>query len=134
MKKVMVFGVFDGIHDGHRALLKQAKDLDNYLIVVVAPDHIVNELKGHSPRHDLVKRCSEVDSITGVDEVLVGDKHNGTWEVVKKHQPDVIALGYDQTALRANLELHLDEFCSKPAIVVLDAYKPSELHSSLINK
>ena len=133
MKKVMVFGVFDGIHAGHRALLKQAKDLGNYLIVVVAPDHIVTELKGHSPRNGLVGRMDEVGKIRGVKEVLIGDHQNGTWEVVKKHQPDVIALGYDQTALRANLELHLDEFSPKPDIIILGSYRPNQMHSSLLN-
>jgi len=128
----MVFGVFDGIHDGHREMLKQAKGLGDFLIVVVAPNHIVEELKGHKPNIDLVERCVRLKALKWVDEVVTGDKENGTWDVVKKHQPDIIALGYDQTELKANLESSLDIHNHKFKVMMLDAYQPNVLHSSKI--
>ena len=45
-KKVMTFGTFDGVHQGHENLLTQAKKLGNELIVVVAQDATVLKLKG----------------------------------------------------------------------------------------
>jgi FAD synthetase len=133
MKKVMVFGVFDGIHDGHRQLLKQAKNLGDYLTVVVAQNHIVEELKGHQPRLDLAERFAHLEAEDGVDQVLIGDEEHGTWQVVKTNKPDIIALGYDQKVLKEDLESHIDEFDPKPGIVVLDAYEPNDLHSSILN-
>lgn len=129
----MVFGVFDGLHEGHRALLKKARNLGDYLVVVVAQDHIVEKLKGHEPRLDLAERFSHLEAEDGVDQVLVGDEEHGTWEVVKANKPDIIALGYDQTVLKSDLESHMDKFQPKPDIVVLDAYEPNTMHSSIIN-
>lgn len=37
--RVMVFGVFDGLHPGHRAFLRQARKKGDKLIVVVARDN-----------------------------------------------------------------------------------------------
>ncbi len=133
MKKVMVFGVFDGLHDGHRRMLKEAKALGDYLVVVVAQNHIVEHLKGHQPRLDLAERFAHLEAEDGVDQVLVGDAEHGTWEVVKNNKPDVIALGYDQATLKDDLESHLDKFDPKPEIVVLDAYEPNSFHSSILN-
>jgi FAD synthetase len=133
MKKVMVFGVFDGVHDGHRQLLKQARNLGDYLVVVVAQNHIVEQLKGHQPRLDLAERFVHLEAEDGVDQVLIGDEEHGTWEVVKANKPEIIALGYDQQALKSDLESHLKEFDPKPDIVVLDAYEPNDLHSSMLD-
>ena len=133
MKKVMVFGVFDGIHEGHRQLLKQARNLGDYLVVVVAQNHIVEQLKGTQPRLDLAERFAHLEAEDGVDQVLIGDEEHGTWEVVKTNKPDIIALGYDQRVLKEDLEAHMKEFNPKPGIVVLDAYEPNDLHSSILN-
>lgn len=133
MKKVMVFGVFDGIHDGHRQFLKQAKNLGDSLIVVVAQNPIVEQLKGHAPRLDLAERFAHLENEDGVDQVVIGDEEHGTWEVVKANKPDIIALGYDQGMLKEDLEDHVKDLGYKPAIVVMDAYEPGSLHSSKLN-
>ena len=44
-KKVMVFGTFDGIHDGHRHFLREAKKQGEELIVAVSKDEVVQKLK-----------------------------------------------------------------------------------------
>jgi FAD synthetase len=134
MKKVMVFGVFDGVHDGHRQLLKKARNLGDFLVVVVAQNHIVEQIKGHQPRLDLAERFAHLEAEDGVDQVLVGDEEHGTWEVVRANKPDIIALGYDQELLKEDIESHLEEFKPKPGIVVLDAYEPNKFHSSILNE
>jgi FAD synthetase len=133
-KKVMVFGVFDGVHEGHEAILKEAKALGDHLIVVVAQDHIVQHLKGHQPKINLTDRFEHLKKADMVDEVVIGDAELGTWEVVKKEKPDVIALGYDQESLKADLEAHMDKFEKKPELVVMKSYEPNTYHSSLIKK
>ena len=128
--KVMVFGVFDGVHEGHRALLKQAKALGDYLIVAIAQDHIVQHLKGHLPEIRFEDRVAHLMKEDGVDKVIAGDEELGTWAVVAKEKPDVVAVGYDQTLLRANLERHLKDMKKPPEIKVLDAYEPNIYHTS----
>jgi len=134
MKSVMVFGVFDGIHDGHRAFFKEARKYGDYLIASVAQDHMAERLKGYLPQNNLARRIDHLKKEDAIDEVVLNDAEIGTYEVVKKHRPDIIALGYDQNALKENLESHLREFDWKPKIVVLGAYKPETHHSRILNK
>lgn len=131
IRKVMVFGVFDGIHEGHRTMLKEAKSLGDYLIVVVAQNHIVEHLKGHQPKIDLAQRFAHLQEVDGVDEVIIGDAEISTWQVVKKHRPDIIGIGYDQKLLKEDLEKHLPELGYTPEIKMLNAYEPNICHSSL---
>lgn len=134
MRKVMVFGVFDGIHEGHRMLFRQAKKEGDYLIAVATPDHIVQHLKGHLPKFNIAERLAHLEEADGVDEVVIGDKELGTWEIVKKYQPEVIALGYDQEALKLNLEANYAKLGCKPAVKVMQSYEPNQYHSSILNK
>ena len=50
-KKVMAFGVFDRLHPGHIAFLKQAAGMGGELIVVLARDASVLKLKNKIPHH-----------------------------------------------------------------------------------
>ena len=43
MKRVLIFGTFDGIHEGHLNLFKQAKKYGDYLIVVVGRDENIKK-------------------------------------------------------------------------------------------
>ncbi len=133
MKKVMVFGVFDGLHEGHRRFLRQAKSLGDYLIVAVAQNQVVEDLKGHQPRQDLAERFVHLEAEDQVDKMVVGDAVSGTWGIVRSEKPDVIAIGYDQETLKTELESHISEFEPVPDIIVLEAYEPNIYKSSLLN-
>ncbi|OGY64700.1 MAG: hypothetical protein A3J53_00655 [Candidatus Harrisonbacteria bacterium RIFCSPHIGHO2_02_FULL_40_20] len=133
MVKVMVFGAFDGLHEGHKEMFKEAKTYGQYLVAVVTQDHIIQHLKGHLPKLDLGERMAALQDEDAVDEVLVGDIVLETWEVVKKYRPDVIACGYDQADLKKSLEKNLAKIGYKPRIVTLKAFEPDKYHSSLLN-
>ena len=107
MKKVMAFGTFDGIHDGHRSFLRQARSCGDYLVVVIPQDSIVVKLKGRLPKNRLDDRIAALRSLEWVDEVAAGDAEIGDWKVVDAHRPDVVAVGHDQALLRADLEAYL---------------------------
>lgn len=134
MRKVMVFGVFDGVHEGHRYFLKEAKALGNYLIVAVAQNHVVEHLTGHQPHVDVSERFSHLEREDDVDEVVIGDAALSVYEVVKKYRPDVIALGYDQAMLKEDLEKNRDKFDWPIEFKVISAYEPNIYHSSLLNE
>lgn len=130
----MAFGVFDGIHEGHRMFLKEAKSCGDYLVAVAAQDSHVELLKGHSPKFCLAERLEALKEESVVDEAIPGDERIGTWGVVKKYRPEIIALGYDQQALKRDLESRMGEFDWHPEIRVMGAHEPRKNHSSLINK
>ena len=121
MRKIMVFGTFDGLHEGHRAMLKEAKQYGDYLIAVVAQDHIVHHLKGHLPQKNFVERFEHLEKADGVDKVVIGDAEIGTWNIVKRYKPEVIGIGHDQHMLKYDLELQIKnkKLDYKPEIVML---------------
>ena len=133
MKKVMVFGVFDNFHDGHREFLRHAKRAGDYLIAVVAPDHVVHELKGHLPRHQLGDRMEHLSREGIVDKVIEGDHELGSWRVLRKYKPQVIALGYDQDKhLGDEIEAAIAHFNMDIEVRTMPAHKPETHHSSLV--
>ena len=130
----MVFGVFDGLHEGHRAFLKEAKQCGDYLIAVVAQDHIVKHLKGHLPRLDLAERFKHLRRADHVDAVLVGDSEPNSWKVLDLHRPQVVALGYDQELLRAELEKYFKHSDWQAELKIMSSHEAKKFHSSIIAK
>ena len=101
MKKILVFGVFDGVHEGHRAFLRQARSLGDYLVAAVTRDVVAEQLKGRRPEKDQGLRIKDLIETELVGEAVLGDMDLGSWEVIGKVNPDIVALGYDQTELKA---------------------------------
>ena len=128
----MAFGTFDGIHEGHRSFLRQARQQGDRLIVAVAHDHAVEQLKQQGSDYSLSERISMIETEAIADVVVAGDIELGSWEVLQRHAPDVIALGYDQSGLRAALEAMIGRLEQPPVLMIMEAFKPEELHSSII--
>lgn len=96
IKVVLVGGVFDLLHVGHIHTLKSAKLLGDVLIIVVATDNTVSNLKKNRKiYHDEKSRLELVSSIKFVDKAVIGRKKS-IYDTVEFVRPDVIALGYDQ--------------------------------------
>ena len=132
MTKVMVFGVFDSVHEGHRHFFREAKKFGDYLIAVVAVDEIARVLKGKHPKKDITERIAEIEEEIEVDEVIVGDEEMGSWNIIKKIRPHVVAVGYDQKAMKKNLEDSIENFNWFIEIETVSAHKPKKYHSSLL--
>ena len=69
MKKVAVSGYFNPLHIGHIRLLKEAKELGDYLVVILNNDQQV-KLKGSVPFMSIEDRKEIVLAIKYVDEVI----------------------------------------------------------------
>lgn len=136
----MVFGVFDRLHPGHLDFLKQAKKLAAKLIIVVARNSAVHKLKKKSPQQSELQRIfilrgsyetrsHKIDS--GEVKVILGDKKQGSYGVIKKYKPDVIGLGYDQKWLEKDLKKRVQAgFLPKFKILKLRSYQPGKFHTS----
>lgn len=131
MKRVLVFGTFDGLHPGHINFFQQAKKLGDELIIVVARDATVEKVKGRRPRKNENARLSDVGNAGIAGEVLLGNLGD-PYAIIKQIKPDIIALGYDQTSFTGNLELELKKAVIPAKIVRLNPHKPEIFKSSLI--
>jgi FAD synthetase len=134
MRTILVFGTFDGIHAGHRAFFVEAHKYGDRLIVAVAQDAVVEELKGRPPKRSLAERIAALEKEPLVDEAVAGDEVLGSWEVVKKHRPDVIALGYDQDDLHKALTRAFPVSDPIPEVVIAHPHRPEEMHNEFLKK
>lgn len=133
MKTVMVFGTFNIIHPGHLHMFRQAKKFGEKLVVVLARNHTVNDLKGYEPLTEIDRR-EKLLKIPLVNEVVFGNIDD-KMKVVKDVQPDAICLGYDQSFFVEELEAFLGENNLDIPIIRLkpyrqDIYKSSKLKSN----
>jgi cytidyltransferase-like protein len=122
--KVMVFGTFDGLHKGHLNFFRQAKNFikNSFLIVSIARDKNVFRIKGKYPDKNEKERMYLVQDCKLVDKVILSGikKHIPH---IKKENPDIIALGYDQKAYVKNLKKDLKDRGVLVKIIRLKPYK-----------
>ena len=130
---VLVFGVFDRLHDGHRFFLTEAQKLASRLVIVVTPDEAVITLKGRAPREPMSVRCEAVATAVPLATVVSGDAISGSWGILEEIQPDVIALGYDQEGLEKALKNYFSSRENPPAIIKITDHRGGELHTSLLH-
>jgi glycerol-3-phosphate cytidylyltransferase len=94
MKKVITYGTYDLLHVGHINLLRRAKELGDYLVVVLSSDEF-NAIKHKTAYHSYEDRKIILEAIKYVDEVIP----EYTWEQkiqdVIDNQIDVFVMGDD---------------------------------------
>lgn len=94
MKKVITYGTFDLLHVGHINLLKRARELGDYLLVVLSTDEF-NAGKHKTAYYSYEDRKQILEAIRYVDEVIP----EFTWEQkikdVQENDIDVFVMGHD---------------------------------------
>ena len=130
----MIFGTFDGVHDGHRALFRQAIEHGDKIIAVVARDETVEQVKGHKPQCHECERVAELLQIDAIDDIVLGYGDEDKMCVVRDHTPDVVLLGYDQEHFVDELYELAQEDEQDFVIVRAEAYEPDVYKSSLLNR
>ena len=104
MKKIVLTGgKFNKIHPGHIWLLKKAKKL-GFLVVVLANDNHNKRSYALSAR----TRKKNLEALKLADKVVIGDPKSFV-KVVKKFNPAVIILGYDQQLPKDTVKFIADE-------------------------
>ena len=130
MKKVIAFGSFDILHEGHKHYLKEAKGFGNYLIVIVARDENIVKFKGRKPKNDENYRLEQVKKLNFVNEAVLGHKED-ILKVLEEFKPDIICLGYDQKTIEdGKLRQELEKRNLKAGIVRAKPYKEDVYKSS----
>ena len=133
MKKVLVFGTFDGIHEGHLDFFRQAREYGDYLITVVARDVNIKNNKGHQAKKNEQERLYDLKNCKPVDEAILG-KEGDVYKIIEEINPDVICLGYDQNHYTKNLETELKNRKLNRKVYRMKSFRPEKYHSSILNK
>ncbi len=126
----MAFGSFDLIHPGHLYYLKESKKYGDKLIVGVATDQNILELKGRKPLYNEKERLLEVKNLNIADEVRLGNDNRNVYDILEEVNPNVICLGYDQKPSNEELKKELKLRKINAEIIRIDAFNPEKYKSS----
>ena len=117
MKKVVVSGYFNPLHVGHLEMIKMAKDLGDYLIVIINNDEQVR-LKGSFPFMNEADRVEIIRNLKYVDEVFLSiDNDKTVCKSLEELKPHIFANGGDRKSLGDVPEY---EICQRLNIEMID--------------
>lgn len=135
--RIMVFGTFDIVHPGHKHFFQQARSLagkyEPFLIVSLARDKNVIRIKGKTPTSNELKRLARIKSLSEVDKAVLGAIGNHIPHIVKE-KPEIIALGYDQSAYVGGLKSALAKEGLKVKLARMKPHLPNKYKTSIIQK
>lgn len=94
MKKVITYGTYDLIHAGHINLLRRAKELGDYLLVVLSTDEF-NAVKHKTAYHSYEDRKLILEAIRYVDEVIPEYNWEQKINDVVENKVDIFVMGDD---------------------------------------
>lgn len=95
MKKIITYGTFDLLHYGHINLLKRAKSLGDYLIVVLSTDEFNWNFKHKKCYFPYEKRKALVESIRFVDLVIPEENWEQKIRDIKEFKINTFVIGND---------------------------------------
>lgn len=94
MKKVITYGTYDLLHVGHINLLRRAKAMGDYLLVVLSTDEF-NALKHKTAYHSYEDRKTILEAIKYVDEVIPERSWDQKIKDVQDNDIDIFVMGHD---------------------------------------
>ena len=95
MKKVITYGTYDLLHWGHINLLRRARELGDYLIVVLSTDEFNWNEKQKKCFFTYEKRKMMLEAIRYVDEVIPENNWEQKRSDVKDNDVSVFVMGDD---------------------------------------
>ena len=95
MIKVITYGTYDLLHQGHINLLRRAKELGDYLIVGVTSDSFDQGRGKLNVRNNVLERVEAVKATGYADEVIIEDYTGQKIDDIQKYDVDIFAIGSD---------------------------------------
>ena len=95
MIKVITYGTYDLLHQGHINLLRRAKELGDYLIVGVTSDSFDRGRGKLNVRNNVLERVEAVKATGYADEVIIEDYVGQKIDDIQKYEVDIFAIGSD---------------------------------------
>lgn len=97
MRKVITYGTFDLLHEGHVNILRRARALGDYLIVGVTSDTYDRYRGKLNVCQSVTERVSAVRDTGFADQIIIEEYEGQKIEDIKKYDVAVITLGSDWT-------------------------------------
>ncbi len=95
IKRVITYGTFDLLHRGHINLLKRAKALGDYLIVVLSTDEFNLNMKNKVCVQTYEERKLILESLRYVDLVVPENNWEQKTTDAQKYDVDIFVMGDD---------------------------------------
>lgn len=96
MRRVITFGTFDLLHEGHIRLLERAREYGDYLVVGVSTDKL-NASKGKVSIFPQEQRLAYTKALKFVDEVFYEESLEKKDDYIRQYDADVLIMGDDWT-------------------------------------
>lgn len=95
MKKVITYGTFDLLHQGHINLLRRAKELGDWLIVGVTTDNFDLERGKMNTCDNVMQRIEAVKATGYADQIIIEEYKGQKIDDIQKYGVDIFAIGSD---------------------------------------
>jgi glycerol-3-phosphate cytidylyltransferase len=93
--KVITYGTFDLLHQGHINILRRAKELGDYLIVGVTSDNFDRGRGKLNVRNNILERVEAVRATGYADEIIIEDYLGQKIDDIQKYDVDIFVVGSD---------------------------------------
>lgn len=95
MRKVITYGTYDLLHQGHVNLLRRARELGDYLIVGVTNDSFDRERGKLNVCNNVLERVEAVRATGLADQIIIEDYVGQKIDDIQKYDVDIFAIGSD---------------------------------------
>ena len=95
MKRVITYGTYDLLHQGHINLLRRAKALGDYLIVGVTNDNFDRDRGKLNVQNNVLERVDAVRATGLADKIIIEDYVGQKIDDIQKYEVDIFAIGSD---------------------------------------
>lgn len=103
IRVVFIGGGFEVIHYGHVYTIGKAKELGDVLVVSVARDSTIRKRKSREPLVGEEDRVKLLNALREVDAAILGTEGD-IYVTLQRVAPEVVALGYDQHHIEAEIK------------------------------
>lgn len=107
MIKIITYGTYDLLHQGHINLLRRAKALGDWLIVGVTNDNFDRERGKLNVHNNVLERVEAVKATGLADQIIIEDYVGQKIDDIQKYDVDIFAIGSDWEGKFD----YLNEFC-----------------------
>lgn len=126
MTKVITYGTYDHLHQGHIRLLERARALGDYLIVGVTADGFDKARGKINVQQSLMERIQAVKNTGLADEIVVEEYEGQKIDDIRKYGVDIFTVGSDW---KGHFD-YLNEFCKVIYLDRTEGISSSEIRSS----